>query len=134
MVAVPNLHSWQARCFGERWFHLDLPRHLVHLPDRAVRAGVSRRGLVIVRVSHWRAGQILFGWLQGLTGLIPGRLDLYGAIRRGEAQGVPLSGAHRMGALLAGVAAVPVAAILAVGEIAAGSGGTVYVEARRATC
>ena len=32
LVAVPNTASLQARVFGDRWFHLDLPRHLVHLP------------------------------------------------------------------------------------------------------
>ena len=31
VVAVPNADSLQARAFGDRWLHLDLPRHLVHL-------------------------------------------------------------------------------------------------------
>ena len=31
-IAVPNADSLQARAFGDRWLHLDLPRHLVHLP------------------------------------------------------------------------------------------------------
>ena len=36
VVAVPNTASLQARAFGDRWFHLDLPRHLVHLPADAL--------------------------------------------------------------------------------------------------
>ena len=36
LVAVPNTASLQARVFGDRWFHLDLPRHLVHLPAPAL--------------------------------------------------------------------------------------------------
>src|SRR5262249_21305574 len=32
VIAMPNLDSLQARAFGDRWFALDLPRHLVHLP------------------------------------------------------------------------------------------------------
>jgi Methyltransferase domain len=131
VVAVPNLASWQSRCFGRSWFHRDLPRHLVHLPVEALTSGLTRRGLVVLRVSHWRGGQILFGWLAGITGLLPGHPDLYSAIRRGEAQGTPISGPRRAGILLAATAAVPLAGLLAAGEIAARAGGTVYVEARR---
>ena len=33
------------RTFGDRWFHLDLPRHLVHLPAQALVERLSHRGL-----------------------------------------------------------------------------------------
>ena len=36
LVAVPDAASLQAIVFGDRWFHLDLPRHLVHLPATAL--------------------------------------------------------------------------------------------------
>ena len=42
LVAVPNSDSLQARVFGDRWFHLDLPRHLVHLSARALTAPPAR--------------------------------------------------------------------------------------------
>ncbi len=130
-IAVPNLGSWQARCFGARWLHLDLPRHLVHLTTPALRTGLRRRGLRVDRLSHWRGGQILFGWLHGLVGCLPGHPDLYSAIRRPEAQERPSAGARRLAVVLAGAALVPVAVVLSAGEIAAGAGGTVYLEARR---
>jgi SAM-dependent methyltransferase len=130
-IAVPNLGSWQARCFGERWLHLDLPRHLVHLTACALQAGVHERRLEVERISHWRGGQTLFGWLHGLVGRLPGHPDLYSAIRRSEAQERPSTGARRAGVLLAGAALAPVALVMAIGEILAGAGGTVYVEARR---
>lgn len=130
-VAVPNLHSWQARCLGPRWLHLDLPRHLVHLPAGALAAGLRERGLSLERVSYWRGGQILFGWLHGLVAQLPGHPDLYSAIRRLEAQETPSAGVRRLAVLAAAVALVPVAALLAMAEIAARAGGTVYVEARR---
>ena len=72
VIATPNLSSWQARCFGERWFHLDIPRHLVHLPASALQRGVRARGLTIERTSYWRGGQVLFGWLHGIVRLLPG--------------------------------------------------------------
>lgn len=130
-IAVPNLSSWQARHFGERWFHLDLPRHLVHLPAAALALGVRERGLTVERLSHWRGGQILFGWLHGMVGTLPGHPDLYSAIRRVEAQDRAVTGIGRLAVLLAAIALTPAAAAMAAGEIAAHAGGTVYLEARR---
>ncbi len=130
-IAVPNLASWQAHCFGDQWFHRDLPRHLVHLPARALLGGLEARGLRIERCSHWRGGQLLFGWLYGMVRSLPGHADLYSAIRRPEARGNALSGARRAAALGSAIVLTPVASALVVGEVAAHAGGTVYVEARR---
>jgi SAM-dependent methyltransferase len=130
-VAVPNLSSWQARRFGAGWFHLDLPRHLVHLPAAALEGGLRERGLAIERVSHWRGGQILFGWLHGAVRRLPGHADLYSAIRRTGAQDTEMAGAGRASVLLAAAALTPAAAVMTASEIAARAGGTVYVEARR---
>lgn len=35
-LAVPNFGSLQARAFGSRWFHLDVPRHLFHYTPEAM--------------------------------------------------------------------------------------------------
>jgi len=132
MVAVPNADSLQARAFGGRWFHLDLPRHLVHLPARTLTDRLRELGLEVTRESHWRGGQALFGWLHGLVGSLPGRLDLYDAIRRPEARSRPMAARRRALTLTAGVGLFPVAAMATAVEVAARRGGTVYVEARRA--
>lgn len=129
-VAVPNSMSLQARVFADRWFHLDLPRHLVHLPASSLTERVDSLGLRVTRVSHLRGGQALFGWLHGLVGTLPGRPDLYDAIRRPEARSRPLSPRARLFALLAGTALFPVAAVATAVEVAGRRGGTVYVEAR----
>ena len=131
VIAVPNAGSLQAAAFGDRWFHLDLPRHLVHLPAAALTARLPALGLDVVRVSHWRAGQMLFGWLHGLVGSLPGRPDLYDAIRTPEARMRPLGPARRAATLAAGVALAPVAAVMTAAEIVLRRGGTVEVEARR---
>jgi SAM-dependent methyltransferase len=130
-IAVPNLDSWQSRYFDVGWFHLDLPRHLVHLPASALIAGIQARGFAIERRSDWRGGQILFGWLYGLTRMLPGHPDLYSAIRQAGAQDTAISGWRRAVVLLAATALAPVAGALSGAEIAAHAGGTVYVEARR---
>ena len=129
LVAVPNASSLQARTFGDRWFHLDLPRHLVHLPAAALTERLRSLGLSVTRVSHWRGGQALFGWLHGLVGTLPGRPDLYDAIRRPEARSRPMSPVRRALTLAAGAALFLPAAVATGAEIAARRGGTIYVEA-----
>jgi hypothetical protein len=132
VVALPNADSLQARAFGDRWLALDLPRHLVHVPARALLARLRADGLRVERVSHLRGGQVVFGWLDGLVGRLPGRPDLYDAIRRPEARQRPLGPLRRAAVLAAAVAVAPVAGLAALAEAAARRGGSVYVEARRA--
>jgi hypothetical protein len=132
VVAAPNTESLQARAFGDRWLHLDLPRHLVHLSAQALLDRLRAAGFEIERVSHVRGGQIVIGWLAGLVGTLPGQLDLYQALRKPEARDGQLSPARRGAALAAGVALFPVAAACAAVEVALRRAGTVYVEARLA--
>jgi len=131
VVAVPNATSLQARVFGDRWLALDLPRHLVHLSPPALRAKIEAAGLRVERVSYLRGGQVVFGWIHGLVGLLPGHPDLYDVIRRSEARQATQSPALRLYALAAAVVALPVAVAATVVEVAARSGGTIYIEARR---
>lgn len=129
-VAVPNTASVQAEAFGERWLHLDLPRHLVHLSTKSLSLGLTGRGFEVERTSQVRGGQIVIGWLHGLVGLLPGRPDLYQALRRKHARAAPQSPARRAFAILAGTALLPLAVLAAAGEIILRRGGTIYMEAR----
>jgi SAM-dependent methyltransferase len=131
VVAVPNAASLQARVFGDRWLALDLPRHLTHITARALCERVRKEGLALERVSYARGGQVVFGWLHGLVGLLPGHPDLSDAIRRAPARSRPMSLSQRTVALLAGALLLAPAAVCAAAEIALRRGGTVYVEARR---
>ena len=130
IVAVPNTESLQARIFGDHWFHLDLPRHLTHIPAQALLEVLRDSGLGVTRVSHLRGGQVLFGWLHGLVARTSG-LDLYAAIRQPEARSAPLSSTRRATALLLGVLLTPVALIAAGLEVAMRRSGSIYVEATR---
>ncbi len=131
IIAVPNFASWQAGWLGERWLALDLPRHLVHLPARALVDGLQECGLEIDRVSYWRGGQVVFGWLDGLVSMLPSQPSLYDAIRQGQARAATMSRARRAMTLAAGLALAPVSTVVAAGEVAARAGGSTYVEARR---
>jgi SAM-dependent methyltransferase len=130
-IAIPNAGSLQARVFGERWFALDLPRHLAHVPASALTRRLTELGLRVERVSHWRGGQVVFGWLHGLVGVLPGSPDLYDAIRRTEARRRPMSRSRRAVTLTAAAILWPVAVVTAGVEALAQRGGSVYLEARR---
>jgi hypothetical protein len=131
VIAVPNVGSLQAKVFGERWLALDLPRHLVHLPSRALIDRLGQLSLEIQRISYWRGGQVVFGWLHGIVGALPGQMNLYDAIRRSEAQKEQQSGTKRVVTLTVATALAPLAIGAAAIEVAARRGGTVYVEAQR---
>jgi SAM-dependent methyltransferase len=131
VIAMPNLDSLQAKAFGERWFALDVPRHLVHVPARALLARLRELGLEPTRVSYLRGGQVVFGWLHGIVGSLPGHPDLYDAIRRPQARRCPMPATERTATLIAGGLALPVAAGCVALEASLRRGGTVYVEARR---
>lgn len=129
-IAVPNGESLQAEAFGDDWLHLDIPRHLVHLSTGSLSRGLAEDGFRVERLSSFRGGQIVVGWLAGLVGRLPGNLDLYQAMRRPEARSAPMGPARRAATILAGVVMLPVAAACSVVEIARRRGGTIYVEAR----
>lgn len=131
VVAMPNAASVQARAFRGRWLALDLPRHLVHLPAPLLRAALADLGLVVERESHLRGGQVAFGWLHGMVGLLPGGPHLYDALRRPEARSAPQSGRRRALTLAAAAALLPAAVAAAAVEAALRRGGSVYFEARR---
>jgi SAM-dependent methyltransferase len=131
VIAVPNAASVQASVFADRWLALDPPRHLVHLPAAALLGQLRSHSLTVERVSYWRGGQVVFGWLHGFVGRLLGGLDLYDAIRRPDARSRPQTPRQRVLALVAGTLLTPFALVASAIEVALRRGGTVYVEARR---
>jgi hypothetical protein len=131
VVAVPNFDSLQARLFGDRWFALDLPRHLVHFDAPRLVTGLENLGLRVERQSYVRGGQLFFGWVDGLVGSLPGHIDLYAAIRRTSARDEMMGRGTRLLAILAALCLSPVALIGAAIEVVLRRGGTLYVEARK---
>ena len=66
VIAVPNLSSWQAQACGYGWFHLDLPRHYVHLTTDWLLRTLQELGFTIVEVNHFSMEQNVYGWIQSL--------------------------------------------------------------------
>ncbi|GAB4242457.1 MAG: hypothetical protein Kow00109_18200 [Acidobacteriota bacterium] len=53
IVQVPNRASWQARCFGARWYGLDCPRHVCNFTEYALLHVLGRAGFRIRRRCHF---------------------------------------------------------------------------------
>lgn len=130
VIAVPNWDSVQARVFGSRWLHLDLPRHLSHLTAGSLTAALLAEGLEPIEVSYRRGGQVVFGWLHGFVGWLPGHPDLYQAIRRPSARAVD-GPVPRWLVLVSAVFLGPLAVVAAGLEVMGRRGGTVCVVGRK---
>ena len=70
VISVPNGDSLQAHLGGERWFHLDLPRHLFQFTPRSLSALVERSGLRVVRIGHFYPEMETIGLIQTVLNLV----------------------------------------------------------------
>ena len=83
LVGVPNLDSLQADIGGERWFHLDPQRHVVHFTPSGLLALLTRAGFSDVRRRAVLVDQALAGMWMTLLNRVTGRRDaLRGFVRR----------------------------------------------------
>ena len=51
IIGVPNFSSLQSKIFKQRWYHLDIPRHLYHFTKKTLRNMVASEGF---RVNNYR--------------------------------------------------------------------------------
>jgi len=52
VVAVPNIASIQASLFTNRWYHLDVPRHLFHYSPQTLGRLIEREGYQVKAVDY----------------------------------------------------------------------------------
>jgi SAM-dependent methyltransferase len=72
IVAVPDAAGLQAKVFGEKWFHLDVPRHLFHFTRDSLEKLLGSSGYTVERWHHQELELDLFGWLQSaLNSVMP---------------------------------------------------------------
>ena len=64
IVSVPNVASVQARLGGDRWIHLDLPRHFFHFTPKALSTLLVRCGLRVERIGHFYPEMEVVGLVQ----------------------------------------------------------------------
>jgi len=52
VVATPNPASLGARLFGARWYHLDVPRHLVLAPPGSLTTRLEEMGMTVLGLNY----------------------------------------------------------------------------------
>ena len=67
-IAVPDFGALLRRLFGERWFFLDLPRHLWHFDRRTLPRLVRESGFEVTRVRNVTASSAILGTIDYLRG------------------------------------------------------------------
>lgn len=127
VLAVPNLASAQARIGGERWYHLDVPRHRTHFTPAGLGRLARSSGLEPVSVHHRLLEHNPYGMWQSIVNRLTCHPSyLYNLLKRNA----PLSARD----LLVTALALPLVAPAGAAELLAGSlsrGGTIAVLARR---
>jgi SAM-dependent methyltransferase len=127
LVGVPNLASAQALLSGDRWYHLDVPRHRVHFTAAGIRSLLTASGFEPVRTHHVLAEHNWFGMWQSLVNRGTRHPSyLYNLLKR--------NATIRSTDLGITALVLPLAPIAALAEVLAGiarRGGTIAVLARR---
>ena len=127
LVGVPNLASLQARLGGERWYHLDVPRHRTHFTPHGLEKLLARTGFSTVRTHHVLLEQNPFGMWQTLVSRVTTHPSyVYNVLKRNAPVRSP-----DLAISLAAVPLVPAAVALELVAGLSGHGGTVAVLAGR---
>jgi SAM-dependent methyltransferase len=112
-IAVPNFGSLEARAARDKWFHLDVPRHLTHFTEPTLMRRLEQSGFRIETTSNRSLEYDFFSAVQSFLNRSGLRMNwLYSALRGGGAENVtqvlghlvciPAAGIFGLAALLAG--------------------------------
>ena len=115
LVAVPNFGSWEARWSRDKWFHLDVPRHLTHFTARSLGRALDEAGIPITSVNFFSTEYDFFSFVQTVQNKLGFRHNLlYNLLRTRSAKVVDEQGNEQnvwAQSLLALLLAVPLTAI-----------------------
>jgi 2-polyprenyl-3-methyl-5-hydroxy-6-metoxy-1,4-benzoquinol methylase len=71
VIEVPNMRSWQSRITGDRWIHLDVPRHIHHFTPERLELFLQEIGLRPLKRTY-------FSFHLGVLGMVDSLLKLFG--------------------------------------------------------
>ncbi len=99
VVATPNPESFQFRLFGNRWTHLDAPRHLNLIPRQLLARRMADAGLRPVLVTTADPGSLgwnQFGWAFSCANFFSGKTVRRGARLAGRWVARAMAGFERV--------------------------------------
>ncbi|HUI63792.1 MAG TPA: class I SAM-dependent methyltransferase [Bacteroidota bacterium] len=90
IAAVPNFCSFQARVFRDRWYHLEVPRHLYHFGPDSLAKLLRNQGFSILGLSHYSSENNWAGIMASMVPLVSPTGSLAGRALR-KVFGQPLA-------------------------------------------
>jgi SAM-dependent methyltransferase len=117
VVGVPNFGSTEALWARDKWFHLDVPRHLSHFSPKSLRHMFAAAGLESARVDFFSPEHDFFSFIQSVLNKLGVKQNLlYHLVRRGGAKVLHEGKQEPTGASLAATAVL--APVLGVASLA----------------
>jgi SAM-dependent methyltransferase len=84
VVAVPDFGGLQARIFGPKWLHADVPRHLYHFDPQALHHCLSDGGFSVLKKWHQEFEYDLLGWAQSALNFLMSQPNVFFDSLRGQ--------------------------------------------------
>ncbi|MBI2267344.1 MAG: class I SAM-dependent methyltransferase [Armatimonadetes bacterium] len=86
VIAVPDSDSAQARMGRNKWFHLDVPRHVFHYSEKTLLNLLGMHGFQVTDVSHHSLEYNPFGLLQTMFNWCFPENEVYNLLRNRSAK------------------------------------------------
>jgi 2-polyprenyl-3-methyl-5-hydroxy-6-metoxy-1,4-benzoquinol methylase len=128
IVAVPDAGGLQARVFGSKWLHLDVPRHLYHFTRFSLESLLRSERFAHFREWHQEFEYDLLGWSQSALNFGPTAPNLFFDLLTGRKPAIGPS--QRLSTWVAGCVLTGLAIPLVPLSTVARRGGTLILAAR----
>ena len=130
-ATVPNVASGQAKLFGRRWMHLDVPRHRHHFTPATLESLLTAAGFTVAKRANFALEYDWFGVIQSTLDRVCSRPNvLFDRLTNAPAADAPPAADTAVSLVLAGpLAAVSLPPLLL--GWAVGDGATLTLTCRR---
>ncbi|WP_231458856.1 MULTISPECIES: class I SAM-dependent methyltransferase [unclassified Pedobacter] len=64
IIEVPNFNSWQSKWAGNKWLHLDVPRHISHFTPSVLNNLIEENGLEVKSSAYFSLHLGIIGMIQ----------------------------------------------------------------------
>lgn len=85
LVSVPNFASFEARVCKDKWFHLDVPRHITHFSDATLQEVLTEKGFEVRHKTGFAPEYDSFSFVQSALNFLGLRHNLLYDVLRGKA-------------------------------------------------
>ena len=76
-LSIPDFNSYEASIGKEKWFHLDLPRHLFFFTPATISALLARNGFAVAETNHLSWEYNFYGLFQTFYNLIGCEMNFF---------------------------------------------------------